>query len=157
MIAELLAPRARKIVGVDKSARMVGGGRRRLKRARLGHVELVQGDMHRPPLDDGSFDFVLSTQSLQYADEPAEVFRQIARVLKPGGRMLVVTLAAHRHEEVRASYGHVHLGFRERELAQLVRGAGLELVALTSAGRERRPPQFEALAALALKSVPRRS
>jgi ubiquinone/menaquinone biosynthesis C-methylase UbiE len=155
-IAELLAPRARRIVGVDKSARMVGAGRRRLKRARLAHVELVHGDMQRPPLDDASFDFVLSSQSLQYADQPGEVFRQIARVLRPGGRTLVVTLAAHRHEEVRASYGHVHLGFRSGQLTQLVRAAGLELVAVTSAGRERRPPQFEALALVARKPKEKR-
>jgi ArsR family transcriptional regulator len=150
-IAELLAPRARRIVGVDKSARMVAAGKRRLKRANVAHVELLQGDMHKPPLPSASFDFVLLQQSLQYADDPEEVLREVARVLRPGGRTLVVTLAAHRHEEVRGSYGHVHLGFRPAQLKAFLREAELELVDLRSAGRERRPPQFEALAMLGVK------
>jgi ArsR family transcriptional regulator len=145
-IAELLAPAARRIVGVDSSARMVEAGRRRLKRAQLPHVELRQGDMHAPPLEDASFDFVLLQQSLQYAEDPARVLREVARVLRPGGRTLVVTLASHRHDEVRATYGHVHLGFKPQQLARFCRGAGLRVLHLTSAGRERRPPQFEALA-----------
>ena len=66
-------------------------------------------------------------------------------------RSLVVTLAAHRHDEVRATYGHVHLGFRPSQLQRFCRAAGLRVVELAAAGRERRPPQFEALALVAEK------
>jgi ArsR family transcriptional regulator len=148
-IAELLAPAARSIVGVDLSQRMVEAGRRRLRRAQLAHVELVRGDMHKTALPDESRDFVLLSQSLQYASEPARVFSEVARLLRPGGRVLVLTLAAHSQAEVRAAYGHVHLGFRPAQLKSWLRAARLELVHLGSAGRERRPPQFEALALLA--------
>lgn len=154
-IAELLAPRARSIVGVDRSARMVDAGRKRLQRAQLHHVRLVEGDMHAPPLPSGAFDFVLLQQSLQYAEHPGVVLGEAARLLRPGGRVLVVTLAAHRHEEVRESYGHVHLGFHRRQLTRWLEAASLEVVHLASAGREKRPPQFEALAALAEKPQPR--
>jgi ArsR family transcriptional regulator len=150
-IAELLAPSAKRIVGVDASERMVEAGRERLKRAHLSHVTLVRGDMHAPPLPDESFDFVLLQQSLQYAEQPQIVLKQAARLLRADGRLLVVTLAAHKHDEVRASYGHVHLGFQRSQLQRWLRAAGLDVMQLASAGRERRPPQFEALAALARK------
>jgi ArsR family transcriptional regulator len=151
-IAELLAPAAKRIVGVDASERMIEAGRDRLKRAHLSHVSLVLGDMHAPPLAGESFDFVLLQQSLQYAQKPQVVLEQAARLLRRGGRVLVVTLAAHKHEEVRATYGHVHLGFAKPQLQRWLRAAGLEVIHIGSAGRERRPPQFEALAALARKS-----
>jgi ArsR family transcriptional regulator len=150
-IAELLAPHAKRIVGVDRSERMIEAGRQRLAKAHLDRVELVLGDMHALPLDEASVDFVLMQQSLQYAERPAEVLREAARVLRPNGRLLVVTLSAHRHDEVRETYGHVHLGFRAAQLRGWLRAAGLDVVHLASAGRERRPPQFEALAALARK------
>jgi ArsR family transcriptional regulator len=79
------------------------------------------------------------------------VLVEVARILRPGGRTLVVTLAAHRHDEVRSTYGHVHLGFRPAQLAKFCRAAGLDVLHLTSAGRERRPPQFEALALVGRK------
>jgi ubiquinone/menaquinone biosynthesis C-methylase UbiE len=150
-IAELLAPAARSITGVDISERMVHAGQKRLKKAQLTHVKLLLGDMQAAPVPDESADFVLSQQSLQYAPDPAKVFREAARILRPGGRLLVVTLSAHEHAEVRAEYGHVHLGFRAPQLRGWARSASLEVAQITSAGRERRPPQFDALALLAHK------
>jgi ArsR family transcriptional regulator len=150
-IAELLAPSAKSIYGLDKSARMVEAGRERLRRAQLSHVKLEQGDMHHVPLADATVDFVLLQQSLQYAEDPQRVLAEASRILRPGGRGLVVTLAAHKHDEVRSGYGHVHLGFRPAQLSRFAERAGLEVVHTTSAGRERRPPQFEALALLCRK------
>jgi ArsR family transcriptional regulator len=150
-IAELLAPSARSIVGIDKSTRMIEAGQERLRRANLHHVTLKQGDMHEPPLASSSFDFVLLQQSLQYAERPGDVLAEVARILRPGGRALIVTLARHEHDEVRDEYGHVHLGFTPQRLTKWLSAAGLEVVHTASAGRERRPPQFEALAIFARK------
>jgi ubiquinone/menaquinone biosynthesis C-methylase UbiE len=150
-IAELLAPAARRIVGVDKSARMIEAGRDRLKRSQLTQVELIQGDMHAPPLPSDAFDFVLLQQSLQYAERPADVISEVGRLLRRGGRALIVTLQRHDHGEVRDEYGHVHLGFTPRQLTKWINAAGLDVVHVASAGRERRPPQFEALALLCRK------
>jgi ArsR family transcriptional regulator len=148
-IAELLAPACKSVVGIDSNERMVEAGRKRLKR--LPHVELRRGDMHATGLGDASRDIVLLSQTLQYASDPARVIREIARILRPGGRALILTLTAHGHEEVRAEYGHLHLGFKPAQLRAWLRAAGLEVAHLSSAGRERRPPQFEALAVLAEK------
>jgi ArsR family transcriptional regulator len=150
-VAELLACSAGRIVGVDASTRMVDEGKKRLRKSGVANVALQLGDMHRTDLPAATFDTVLMQQSLQYARDPATAFLEAARLLRPGGRLLVVTLAAHRHEEVRATYDHVHLGFRPAQLKAWTRGAGLVLTQLISAGRERRPPQFEALALLAKK------
>ena len=152
-IAELLAPCARSITGVDKSERMVDEGQKRLRRAHLKHVRLIAGDMHAVPLADESVDFVLSQQSLQYADDPAQVCKEIARILRPNGRALVVTVAAHKHAEVRKQFGHIHLGFSAAQLRGFLRGTSLQIVRTSSAGRERRPPQFEAIALLLQKGA----
>src|SRR5439155_14623775 len=91
-IAELLAPAARSIVGVDISDRMVQAGQKRLRR--FSHVQLVRGDMHAPPVENQACDFALMQQTLQYAADPPRVFADTARILRPDGRRLVVTPAA---------------------------------------------------------------
>jgi len=149
-IAELLAASATRIHCVDKSPRMIDAGRRRLAASADGtrNVDFVLGDMQAVPLPDRCCDFVLLLSSLQYADEPRRVFAEIARLLRPGGRALLITLLAHDHDEVRSLYGHVHLGFKPPQLRRWIQQAGLSLRHLGRAGKERRPPQFEAQVAL---------
>ncbi len=147
-IAELLSPRAEKIYCVDKSARMIDAGRRRLRAAGARNVELLEGDMHDVPLPDACGDLVLLLSSLQYAREPKRVFSEVHRLLRPGGKGLVITLDHHTHEEVRTLYGHVHLGFRPAQLRRWIEQTGLLLRHLGPAGKERRPPQFEAQVAI---------
>ncbi len=156
-MAELLAPYARKIIGIDSSKKMIAAGRERLRRAKIRNVSLMEGDMHQVPLEDGSVDFALVMHSLQYAERPAQVLGEVGRVLRCSGRALVVTLARHREELARSVYGHRHLGFRSRDLEHWARAAGLRPIRCVSAGREKRPPQFEALAMLVERVQHKRS
>jgi SAM-dependent methyltransferase/DNA-binding transcriptional ArsR family regulator len=148
--AELLAPRARSLTCVDASARVVEAARTRLAGRR--NVQVQEGDMHALRLPDASFDLVLLVHALTYAERPPAVFAEVARVLRPGGRLLACTLAKHRHQAAVAPYDHRNLGFAEGELKRLCTRAGLSVIECGLATRERRPPHFEVLTLLARKA-----
>ena len=99
--------------------------------------------MHALPLDDGSFDLVVLMHALTYAGKPAQAVSEAARVLRPGGLLLLSSLGKHEHRAVVEAYGHVNLGFTEKELRRFIDKAGLELVSSETVTRERRPPHFE--------------
>lgn len=147
--AELLAPRARSIVCVDASAKVVEAARTRL--ANYANVRVLQGDMHALPVPDASFDLVLLTHALTYSDQPKQALAEATRALRPGGRLLAATLARHGHSDIVRGYGHRNLGFETAELQSLCSGCGLEVIECRLATRERRPPHFEVLTLLARK------
>lgn len=149
VLAELLAPRARSITCVDASPRVVDAARARLRAH--ANVEVRTGDMHALDLADARFDLVLMMHALPYSDRPARALREAARVLRPGGRLLVCTLARHQHRSAVAEFDHRNLGFTLSELEQLARDVGLAVAHCGVATRERRPPHFEVLGLLATK------
>jgi SAM-dependent methyltransferase len=141
VLAELLAPHARRYVCVDASARVVAAASERLRR--FGNVEVLEGDMHALPLPDASFDLVVLMHALTYAAKPARAVAEAARVLRPGGRLLLSSLARHEHRAVVEAYGHRNLGFTEKELRRFVERAGLQVTSGETVTREKRPPHFE--------------
>lgn len=149
-IAQLLAPRASSLTCVDGSDKMVQAAERRL--SCFPNVRVMRSDMHALALDDESFDQVLLLNALTYAERPATVLGELARVLRPGGRLVVVTLAAHAHADVTASYGHLHPGFSPVELERWLRKAGLHAERVAVSSRERRKPYFEVVTAFAEKN-----
>jgi len=149
VLAELLAPRARSIVCLDISERVAQAGERRLRS--FDNVRFEVGDMHRLPTPDAAFDTVLLMHALTYTAEPKRVFGEAARALRPGGRLLAVTLQRHRHEKAVRPYNHVNLGFTSNQLEKLARGAGLEVRSCTVAAVEKRVPNFSVLTLSAAK------
>ena len=149
VLAELLAPVARSIVCLDIGRRVVEAGRRRLKP--WGHVSFELGDMHALGLEDASFDTVLLMHALTYTGDPAQVFREAARVMRPGAKLLAVTLQEHGHEKAVEPYNHVNLGFTRKKLESLSRGAGLEVKSCTVSAIEKRTPNFSVLSLSAAK------
>ncbi|MDW8479713.1 MAG: metalloregulator ArsR/SmtB family transcription factor [Xanthomonadales bacterium] len=147
--AELLAPRARSITCIDASPRVVEAARARL--SAYPNVRVLEGDMHRLDLPAASFDLVLLTHALTYAERPEAVLAEAARVLRPGGRLLAATLLRHGHAEVVREFGHRNLGFERAELLKLCAASGLLALACAVGSRERRPPHFEVLTLLARK------
>ncbi|WP_231108147.1 ArsR/SmtB family transcription factor, partial [Xanthomonas graminis] len=91
VLAELVAPHARRYVCIDTSARVVAAASERLRR--LSNVEVREGDMHALPFADASFDLVVMMHALTYAAKPAQAVAESARVLRPGGRLLLCSLA----------------------------------------------------------------
>jgi SAM-dependent methyltransferase len=147
--AQLLAPRARSITCIDLSETLVDAARVRL--AGHANVRAEVADLHALPFADASYDQVLLLNVLTHLRAPAHAIAELARVLRSGGRLALVTLAAHDHLDVTAAYGHVTAGFRPAEVRRLLEKAGLavELCAVTS--REKRAPQFEVVTAFAQK------
>ncbi len=150
VLAELLAPHSHRYVCVDTSARVVAAASERLRR--LANVEVREGDMHALPFDDASFDLVVLMHALTYAARPAQAVAEAARVLRPGGRLLVTSLGRHEHRAVVETYGHVNLGFAAKDLKKFVEKAGLDVISLETVTRERRPPHFEVVSLLGSKA-----
>lgn len=152
VLAELIAPRAREVVCLDQSPRVVAAGRARL--AHLGHVTCVVGDMHHLPFRDGGFDAVLLLNALTYAHDPLRALTETARVLRPGGSLVASTLKAHPHRDIVDRYNHVACGFEPEQLAVQLRVAGLEVELCERSCRENRPPHFEIITVHARRVAP---
>ncbi|WP_426664448.1 ArsR/SmtB family transcription factor [Rhodanobacter aciditrophus] len=147
--AELLAPHAHSIVCVDSSERVVEAAAKRLQA--FPNVEVRQGDMHAPDLGERRFDLVLMLHALTYAERPAQAVAAAAHLLRPGGRLLAVTLGKHAHRAAVEPFDHRNLGFTEAELRDYASAAGLQVVSCNRLSRERKAPHFEVISLLAQK------
>jgi ArsR family transcriptional regulator len=152
-VAELLAPSCRSLTLLDASAPMVEAARRRLQgRVRTadgGSPRVLLGDVERMALPDASFDLVLLLHVLVHCRRPALAVRQCARVLRPGGRLVVATLDAHPHADLARAYGHVHTGLAAEALQGMLERAGLEVRRCERALHERRAPRLGVVVAAA--------
>ncbi|HNN55034.1 MAG TPA: metalloregulator ArsR/SmtB family transcription factor [Novosphingobium sp.] len=123
-MAELFAPRARHVTAFDMSPEMLRIARTRLQDLPAEKVELVQGDFAALPFAEASFDTLLFHQVLHYAQDPALVLGEAARVTRPGGTVAVVDFAAHDREELRSQHAHARLGFSDEQMLALLSDSG---------------------------------
>ena len=117
--------RADSAIGVDRSSEMLRLARAKLAEAGLERAELRQGDLYALPLATGSADLVLLHQVLHYAQQPAAALAEAARLLAPGGKLVIVDFAAHGLEELRARDAHARLGFGDAQILGWLADAGL--------------------------------
>jgi ubiquinone/menaquinone biosynthesis C-methylase UbiE len=123
---ELFGPRSSQSVGIDRSSEMLRLARVKLEAAGIPS-SLRQGDMYALPLADHSADSVIVHQVLHYAHSPAVAIAEAARVLAPGGTLLIVDFAAHEREELRERDAHIRLGFDDDVMTGWFAAAGLEM------------------------------
>ncbi|MGO4705636.1 ArsR/SmtB family transcription factor [Microvirga sp. 2MCAF38] len=123
---QLLAPRASRVVGLDASHAMLSVARANLERAGLTRIELRQGDIYAPPFPRDTFDLVIVHQVLHYLDDPGRAIREAARLLAPGGRILIVDFAPHNLEFLREAQAHRRLGFAPEQMTSWLEEAGLD-------------------------------
>jgi ubiquinone/menaquinone biosynthesis C-methylase UbiE len=123
---ELFAPAADHAMGIDRSPEMLRLARVKLAQAGLDHAELRQGDMYALPLQSGAADTVIIHQVLHYAQHPQAAVAEAARLLGPGGRLLIVDFAPHEREELRTRDAHVRLGFPDEAVLSYLAEAGLD-------------------------------
>ncbi|WP_376741898.1 ArsR/SmtB family transcription factor [Sphingomicrobium flavum] len=125
-MVELFAPLAEEVVGIDRSPEMLRLARVKLDDAGLANVSLRQGDMTALPLADGVADSVILHLVLHYAETPAQAIGEAARILAPGGQLVIADFAPHEHEELRKEFRHRRLGFSDEAMAGWFEHAGLE-------------------------------
>ncbi|MFD1623674.1 ArsR/SmtB family transcription factor [Azospirillum griseum] len=122
---EVLGPRAQRATGVDQSREMLAVARTKLEGAGLRHCHVRQADLYQLPFPGGSFDAAIIHQVLHFTETPADAVAEAARVLRPGGALLIVDFAPHTLETLREEHAHRRLGFAEEEVAGWCRQAGL--------------------------------
>ena len=128
-LAELLAPFVSRVVAVDRSVEMLGAADRRLGQA--ANVELRLGELEELPVADHELDAALVFLVLHYLPDPSAALAEAGRVLKPGGRLLVVDMLRHGRGELRERMGHLWQGFGEEQMAEWLEAAGFDGVRFT--------------------------
>jgi len=149
--ALLLAQRAKKVIAVDTSAKMIEVGREQALRQGMKNVEYRLGDMEEVPIEDSSVDAVFFSQSLHHALHPERAMQEAWRILRTGGRVIVLDLVKHRFEEAREMYADEWLGFSESELEAMLQKSRFRSVQVTVVHKEPASPHFQTLLAVGEK------
>jgi ubiquinone/menaquinone biosynthesis C-methylase UbiE/DNA-binding transcriptional ArsR family regulator len=121
-LADTVAPYVRQVVAVDASMEMLDAARARLEGAT--NVDFRRGELESLPIGDGELDVAVLSLVLHYSPAPPRALSEAARVIRPGGRVLVVDMLPHEHEEYQQQMGHVWLGFSEKQMTRFLSGAG---------------------------------
>ena len=124
---ELFGGRAQRALGFDINHAMLAYARMKLERARLAHAQVRHADLYNVPLQDGAADAVVLHQVLHFLDDPAAAVAEAARLLKPGGKLLLVDFAPHELEFLREQSAHRRLGFARDQIERQLARAGLKL------------------------------
>jgi ubiquinone/menaquinone biosynthesis C-methylase UbiE len=122
---ELFGPRAKHALGIDRSSEMLRLARAKLSERGLANAELRQADLYALPLADGGADTAIIHHVLHFAQQPGAAIGEAARVLGPGGRLLIADFAPHEREELRMRDAHTRLGFSDEQVLGWFEAHGL--------------------------------
>lgn len=150
-LSQLLAQRAEKVIAIDSSPKMVEFGTELARRHGLKNLEYRIGEIEAVPIGDETVDLAILSQALHHADSPQVAIGEAMRILRPGGRLVVLDLLQHHFEEARELYADRWLGFTEAELAGMLDRTGFSKIQTLVADREDVPPHFQTLLAVAEK------
>lgn len=147
LLSELLARRAKRVIAVDNSEKMVAFGANKAKKNRLKNLEFRLGDLEEPPIEAGTVDLVILSQALHHAQNPGRAIKSAYALLRPGGQIMILDLLAHNFEKARELYGDQWLGFAESDLNGWLEQAGFKKIEMNIVAREEQPPHFQTLLA----------
>ncbi|HEY9127533.1 MAG TPA: metalloregulator ArsR/SmtB family transcription factor [Acidobacteriaceae bacterium] len=150
--ALMLAQQAEKVIAVDNSPKMIEVGRDLATRHGAKQIEYRLGDMEELPIDSASVDIAFFSQSLHHALHPQRAVEEAARILRPGGRVVILDLVKHRFEEARELYADEWLGFGEAELEAMLGKAGFGHLYTSIVHKETEAPHFQTLLAIGKKA-----
>jgi ubiquinone/menaquinone biosynthesis C-methylase UbiE len=141
--SQFLAQRATRVIAVDNSEKMVEYGAGLARTHGIANLEYRLGDLESVPIDDASVDMAFLSQSLHHAVHPERAVAEAWRILRPGGRIVVLDLLRHGFEEAREMYADLWLGFTEVEIEGFLGTAGFQHVETAIVHRESEAPHFE--------------
>jgi ArsR family transcriptional regulator len=144
-ISQLMAQRAKKVIAIDNSEKMVEFGGELAKKHGIANLEYRLGDLEEVPIRSGTVDLAFLSQALHHAVHPERAVAEAWRIVKPGGRIAILDLNRHHFEEAREMYADLWLGFTELEIEKYLKGAGFRNVETALVYREPEAPHFETL------------
>ncbi|MGD0499289.1 MAG: metalloregulator ArsR/SmtB family transcription factor [Bryobacteraceae bacterium] len=150
-LAQLMAQRAKRVIAIDNSKKMVAFGSQLARRHGIRNLEYRLGDLEDVPIRTRTVDLAFLSQALHHARHPERAIAEAWRILKPGGRIAVLDLNRHHLEEAREMYADLWLGFTELEMERFLKGAGFKNVETAIVHRETEAPRFETLLAVGEK------
>jgi ubiquinone/menaquinone biosynthesis C-methylase UbiE/DNA-binding HxlR family transcriptional regulator len=150
-LSQILAKNARKVIAIDISERMVEVGSKLAKDQGFTNLEYRIGDLEEPPILDNSIDLAIFSQALHHANSPQKAIAAARRILRDGGRLVILDLLAHGFEQARELYADLWLGFSEVELFRLLNQAGFRESDVQVVSREPNSPHFQTVLATGLK------
>jgi ArsR family transcriptional regulator len=151
LLSELLARRAKKVIAVDNSEKIVAFGAAKAKKNGLRNLEFRQGDLQNPPIEASSVDLVILSQALHHAENPAAALASAAKLLRIGGQILILDLLKHNFDKAKELYGDRWLGFAESDLHRWLENAGFKKIEISIVAAEEQPPHFQTILAGAEK------
>lgn len=146
--SQLLARRSKKVIAIDSSEKMVEYGRELAAKHGVKNLEYRKGDLEEVPIRDATVDLAFFSQALHHAQHPGRAVAEAWRILKPGGRIVVLDLLRHSYEEARELYADLWLGFTEVEVTRFLRQAGFKNIETSVVHSEEDAPHFETLLAV---------
>ena len=149
----LLVQRAKQVIAVDNSDKMVELGTALARNQGLPSLEYRKGDLEAVPIADSAVDLALFSQSLHHALHPERALTEASRILRPGGRIVILDLVQHRFAEARELYADVWLGFSEVELEMLLGKVGFSDVQTSIVHKEEKAPHFQTVLATGIKAI----
>lgn len=152
LISQLLARRAKRVVCIDHSPKMVEFGSELARKNGFNNLSYKLGDIEAVPLDENTFDCALLSQALHHAHHPQKAVGEAYRILKPGGQLIVIDLLEHQFEKARDLYADVWLGFSENRLYQILKAVGFHKIEVNVVAKEPEEPYFKTVLAVGVKS-----
>lgn len=151
LLSELLARRARKVIAIDNSEKMVHFGAEKAKENGIKNLEFRLGDLETPPIDANTIDLAILSQALHHAEHPDRAIASAHRILKPRGQIMILDLLTHNFDQAHELYGDRWLGFKEADLHRWLETAGFRNIEISIVAREEQPPHFQTILASAEK------
>jgi ArsR family transcriptional regulator len=148
----LLAQRARRVIAVDNSEKMVAFARNELKSKKIENVEYRLGDLSAPPIEAASMDLVVMSQALHHAVNPRQAVQAASQLLRPGGRLVILDLNSHHFDKARSLYHDYWLGFNEPELRSWMKDAGMVEISIQLLEPDLQPPHLTPMLASGTKA-----
>ena len=150
-LSQLLAKRAKKVIAVDNSEKMVEFGSELARKHGFANLEFRHGDLEEPPIPPGTVDLALLSQALHHAVSPARAVSAAYKILKKGGRVAILDLLSHQFDKARELYADTWLGFTEAQLHEFLEDAGFREIEVNVVARDEQNPQFQTVLATAIK------